>query len=301
MGVNLGGFDVAVAEQVLDGPDVGAGFEQMGGKGMAEGVAGSGFGQAGLDDGLVDRPLEQGLVHVVAALLAGVGVFPAAGLREHPLPRPILTGVDVFAVQGFGQFHQAPAVGEVLLMELADGGQVIGQVGLEAGRQHGDAILGPLALADQNLVALEVDVLDPQVETLLEAHAGAVKDAGRQGLVALELGQNPTDLVPTENQRQPAGLLGPNDIAQTINRPVEHLAVEEEQSGQGLVLGRRTDLGLDRQIGQEAVDVAGVQVGHGHAGIGGEELFNPLAIGGAGARTVVAGVESFGVVVEKIV
>lgn len=39
MGVDHGGFDVAVAEEFLDGADVVAVFDEVGGEGMAEGVA----------------------------------------------------------------------------------------------------------------------------------------------------------------------------------------------------------------------------------------------------------------------
>jgi hypothetical protein len=38
MEIAHGGADMAVAEQALDGVDIDAGFEQMGGEGMAQGV-----------------------------------------------------------------------------------------------------------------------------------------------------------------------------------------------------------------------------------------------------------------------
>jgi hypothetical protein len=43
VGVDHGGGDVAVAEELLDGADVVAGFQQVGGEGMAEGVAADAF------------------------------------------------------------------------------------------------------------------------------------------------------------------------------------------------------------------------------------------------------------------
>jgi hypothetical protein len=47
----LSGFDVGVAEQFLDGADVFSGFEQMGGEGVAEGVGGNSFFDAGFTEG----------------------------------------------------------------------------------------------------------------------------------------------------------------------------------------------------------------------------------------------------------
>jgi len=54
VGVDHGGADVFVTEALLDGPDVGSGFEQVGGEGVAEDVgvdvAEAGRGGVALDD-----------------------------------------------------------------------------------------------------------------------------------------------------------------------------------------------------------------------------------------------------------
>ncbi len=47
VGVDLGGGDVGMAEHGLDGADVGAVHEEVGGKAVAEGVGGDVFGDAG--------------------------------------------------------------------------------------------------------------------------------------------------------------------------------------------------------------------------------------------------------------
>ena len=46
MGVDHGSGHVAVAEQLLDGPDIVAMFKEVGGKGVSEGMAGGGLGDA---------------------------------------------------------------------------------------------------------------------------------------------------------------------------------------------------------------------------------------------------------------
>ena len=58
MGVDLGGLDTGVAEQFLDGANIGATFEQMGGKAMAKSMARGMFGNAGLLDGSFDGALQ---------------------------------------------------------------------------------------------------------------------------------------------------------------------------------------------------------------------------------------------------
>ena len=47
VGVDLGGGDVGVAEHGLDGADVGAVHEEVGGEAVAEGVRGDVFGDVG--------------------------------------------------------------------------------------------------------------------------------------------------------------------------------------------------------------------------------------------------------------
>ena len=66
VGVDHGGFDILVAEQFLDGADVVAILQKVGGEAVTEGMRGDGlvyFGEAG---GLSDGLLENAWVGVVA-------------------------------------------------------------------------------------------------------------------------------------------------------------------------------------------------------------------------------------------
>lgn len=54
MGVDHGRLDVAMAQQLLEGANVGAAFEQVRGEGVPEGVAGGPFGELGPRHGLSD-------------------------------------------------------------------------------------------------------------------------------------------------------------------------------------------------------------------------------------------------------
>src|SRR6478672_10380798 len=60
------GADVAMPEQLLDGPDVVAGFEQMGGEAVAQRMRPDGLVETGRTRGELDRALQYGLVHVVS-------------------------------------------------------------------------------------------------------------------------------------------------------------------------------------------------------------------------------------------
>ena len=57
MGVAFGGAEVGVAEERLDVADVGAAFEEVGGKGVAETMDRDFFGDFGATDGFVENVL----------------------------------------------------------------------------------------------------------------------------------------------------------------------------------------------------------------------------------------------------
>ena len=61
MGVDHGGADVFVPQQFLDGADVVAIFEQMGGEAVAEGMAGDALVEPGQASGFLDRFLHAAL------------------------------------------------------------------------------------------------------------------------------------------------------------------------------------------------------------------------------------------------
>src|SRR5205807_28046 len=71
VGVDHGGADVGVAEQVLDGADVAARLEQVGGEAVPQGVRADALGPAEGPDGGGDGEVDTPLVDVVAARVAG--------------------------------------------------------------------------------------------------------------------------------------------------------------------------------------------------------------------------------------
>jgi hypothetical protein len=65
VGVDHGGADVLVAEQLLDGPDIVAVFEEVGDEGVAEGVRSGELGDGGGPTGGADGTLDDGFVEMV--------------------------------------------------------------------------------------------------------------------------------------------------------------------------------------------------------------------------------------------
>src|SRR5690606_1490975 len=103
VGVDLGGGDVLVAEQLLDGAQVVAVLEQVGGERVAQGVAGGRLGDARAAHRRLHRPLQQALLVVVPAHHAATRIDAAPARREHVLPAPLARGADILALQRVGQ------------------------------------------------------------------------------------------------------------------------------------------------------------------------------------------------------
>ena len=120
VGVDHRGADVAVAQQLLDGSDVVAALQQVGGEGVAERVTGCRFGDARPANGFFHLALYDGGVQVVTATGAGVlGNVEAAGGKD-PLPGPLGRGLAVLSLEGVGQLDASVSFGKVTLMLLSD-------------------------------------------------------------------------------------------------------------------------------------------------------------------------------------
>ena len=146
-------------EEFLDGSDVMAVFQEMGRERVPEGVGAAALGNARLPDRIFHGALEDRLVQVVAPALAREPIAVDARGGEDPLPPPVPAGVRVLARQRVGQLDPAGAVPEVSLVLLASALEVGDQRGRDRGRQHRHPIFAALAVADDDLVRREVDVL----------------------------------------------------------------------------------------------------------------------------------------------
>ena len=92
VGVDLGGGDVGVAEQGLDGAEVGAVHEKVGSEAVAEGVGGNMLGDAGgacvfLDDAL------NGAGGEAAEITGGVGLALAAAVAEEKRSEAVVASI----------------------------------------------------------------------------------------------------------------------------------------------------------------------------------------------------------------
>jgi hypothetical protein len=131
---------------------------------------------------------------------------------------------------------------------------------LTAGRQHRHPILPPLAVADDDLVRREVDVLHAQVTAFQQPKSRAVQEEGHEAWHAVEPLKDGAHLLTRQDDGQMLGPLGSDDIVEPRELDAEHLAIEEEQCAQGLVLGGGRDVLVNRERGQEGGDLGGAHL-----------------------------------------
>jgi hypothetical protein len=119
VGVDHGGGDVAVTEELLDGADVVARLEEVGGEAVPEGVAGGRFGEVSGLTGGVEGALEHCFVEVVASKLAAV-ISVVASCGEDPLPRPFTFRKWVLVSERARELNVARANLEICAVDAPD-------------------------------------------------------------------------------------------------------------------------------------------------------------------------------------
>jgi hypothetical protein len=92
-----------MTEEFLNGSDICSGLKQMRRERMSERMAARLLGDSGLQDGLLDGPLQDGFVEMVTATLAGPALGVDSGCWEYPLPWPFAAGVSIFFDEGVGE------------------------------------------------------------------------------------------------------------------------------------------------------------------------------------------------------
>lgn len=114
VGVEHRGFDVGVAKQFLDGADVIAVLQQVGGKAVAKGMWADGFGDGGEFGRFVNRFLHTVFVQMVAALR------PAAPAGESELEPLRLNAEEMMQVIAFLRALDGPIAAELQWLQAPE-------------------------------------------------------------------------------------------------------------------------------------------------------------------------------------
>jgi hypothetical protein len=209
---------------------------------------------AAIDDVGVDRPdrvvhcsLHGRLVQVVEDEVARRRVGAGLRGREDVLPGEALRRAEHLGAKRVREVHLAPAGFELGLMSPGDLVELGAEAIAELCRQERGAIVGASSPANEDLPALEVDILDPEPEgeALEEAKAAATEDLADQAEGRLQRFEERDHVPPGEDGREVLGALGTFEAFQGRHLQVEDALFEEEDRAEGLVLDRGRGLAWD--------------------------------------------------------
>jgi hypothetical protein len=251
-------------------------------------MRGGGLCDAGGARGGGNGPLHGALVQVVTANLAGLRRQIGSGRREEPLPRPLSRGARVLAVEGVRDLDGAFAGRKVGLVLRSNEREVLSERCQEGERQDDRSILSTLAVADEDLASLEIDVLDSELQRLDQAQATPVQKSAHDPVRATQAAEQRTGFATGEHDRQALGAFRVREIAEPRELPPQHDLVQEEQASQRLVLRGRADFPDGGEAGEECGDL-GLAERLGMAlVVKQDETANPTDVGLLGARALMA-------------
>ena len=121
-------------------------------------------------------------------------------------------------------------------MENLDSRQVFVKRLASGNRKSCSAVFFSFTVSHENLTVVEIDVLDPEAETLHEPESSSVKEAGHQPLRAFQLQENCAHFVPAKYKGQSFRLLSAFNFVDPIEGVVQHLAVQKKDGAQRLIL-----------------------------------------------------------------
>ena len=134
-------------------------------------------------DCFLDRFLNHRLIQMVAALSAGLSVKILTTCRKHELPSPLGIHVGIFASNRIRQFRPPRAVAQIFFMNALGVLQMLDQILLRAGGQHGHPVLLPPLSAQW---AGFSDASPARKTPFSQAVIGALPDKGKPRRLALD-------------------------------------------------------------------------------------------------------------------
>ena len=173
------------------------------------------------------------------------------------------------------------------------------QCGLDGGWEYRQAILPPLAVTDHELVHREIDVLDSQPTALQQAQARTVQQNRHEPRDAVEALKDGANLMAGEHDRQVLGPLGSDHVLEPRELDTEHLAVEEQERAQRLILCRGGNLLPNREGREELGDLGGAHLHRMAFAVEEDVPLNPVDVRLLGAAAVVAGADRLSDTVEE--
>ncbi len=111
---------------------------------------------------------------------------------------------------------------------------------------------GALALPHDDRAVIEIQILDPQLQTLTDPHARSIQKLGEQTMLAFQKTEDANHFIRGQHHRQAPRRPRSSDLLKPGQIRAQHLAVEEQQGRQCLTMRGDRNLALVRQRDRNA-------------------------------------------------
>ena len=236
-----------MAEEILNGSDIGAGFEKMRRKRMTKRVGSDPFGNARLTYGIPDLSRHRVVVKMIAGDLAGSGVLTEGRGREDPLPTPLARGVGKLPGQRFRQVGVASATRQIGEVVLTGSREVLLKSQLQGTGQWHDAMLSAFGVMNGDGALAEIQILHPQAHGLHQAETAAIHDLSDKFPRIFQAGEDRANFLAGHDYRGAARATGGGDGFEGEFLDSKHLPGQENQGVERLLLGGRSDVALQSE------------------------------------------------------
>jgi hypothetical protein len=162
--------------------------------------------------------------------------------------------------------------------------QVFGERRAQAIREHGQAVFETFAIPHHDLLLIEIEVFDSQADAFHQSQPAAVEQFSHQLVGAGHAGEQSVHFILGEDGGQAFWAPGAHGADGKLELLFEDLAVEVEDSTEGLVLGSSGDVSLDRQVGEESFDLRSSHIDGVSFVVEEDEAFDPIEVGPFGAQ-----------------
>ncbi len=99
---------------------------------------------------------------------------------------------------------------------------------------------------------IEIQILDPQLQTLTDPHARSIQKLGEQTMLAFQKTEDANHFIRGQHHRQAPRRPRSSDLLKPGQIRAQHLAVEEQQGRQCLTMRGDRNLALVRQPDRNA-------------------------------------------------
>ena len=165
---------------------------------------------------------------------------------KEPLPHPFFGGARIFLLQRVRQKDADEVVPHPLLLmprfELFDMREQFRDNGL---RQRHGAVFLAIAVMHGDDAGVEIEAMDAEIQAFEQAQAAAVEQLDDERVGRGQLRENGVNFRARQHDRNAPFPLGAHDAAHVAEFFPQHVAKEEEQGVEGLILAGRRDAPID--------------------------------------------------------